>query len=110
MKLQKLLDEYKYKKKDQQSIKKEIISLSLKHHFVTEFTTMIVVDEDKGIELPLKIEEPRKFRYPPVPGYPPVTSYPPYVQHRGRTPYGPYGPRQVPGYPPVTSYPPYVQP
>ena len=50
----------------------------------------------KGIELPLEIEEPRKeprkFRYPPVPGYPPVTSYPPYVQPRGRTPYGPYGP------------------
>jgi len=84
MKLQKLLDEYKYNKKNQESIKKEIIrvvqnffdidtytlksvcmmdaahrlsslnwtdkSLSLKHSFVTEFTTMIVVDEDKGTD------------------------------------------------------------
>jgi len=50
MKLQKLLDEYKYNKKDQESIKNEIISLSLKHNFVTEFTTMIVVDENKGTD------------------------------------------------------------
>lgn len=58
MKLQKLLDEYKYNKKDQDKIKKEIISLSLKHNFVTEFTTMIVVDEDKEIELPPEVLQP----------------------------------------------------